>query len=259
LNYHIGFAGFLFGMTLGVGTTGAGPTSAEGLKQPLFTMSLSFSYDILNHLLTDILKKLKKVMVESFQTFAYSASNGTAFDSYASRAEYAFSQPGFSEAMKTMSLDFNFMGASFSFNFGDVFDSLMFNGIPALGSDFNSGIATAGTEAEDTVNQASAQDRLFLYQHGVNGAETRETDTGAFFAINAFLSQFELADMSSEYWVGTQQNEESVNVDFGRSMLSAGKKLAETILTALGLLQKDRSNPTAMTGNTDTSYVNAVG
>lgn len=229
---QIGFGGFMFGMQMGVGA--GSDEVAKQLQFPLFTMSMSFSYDILNKMMTDILKALKKKMVEAMQVQSYAASSGTAMDSYASRAEYHMTEPGFSEAMKAMALTFDFGLFKLTLDFGGMFNDLLFNGIPAIG--VTEGILTAGGQATDTINGAAAKDRLFSYDNSVQGAETRETETGAFFATNAFLSQFEMEDMNSNYWIGTQQNEEQVNMDFGRAMTGAGKQIVQTIIKGLNMI-----------------------
>lgn len=186
------------------------------------TVLTNTSYDLFADIFVSFMNRLKKVMVEAVQVQAYGASSGTAFDTYASRAEYHFSEPGFSEAMKQLKIP---IAPGIELDFGKAFNEIMFTGSPLLG-----GISLLGNNLNGTINGTTYKERLFNYKHSVQGAETRETDVGAFFATNAFLSQFELDNLDYEYWIGAQQNEEYVNMDMQRTVITAGKELLNIIL-----------------------------
>ncbi len=181
------------------------------------TLSFNVSYDLVADLLEQFFNAIKTPVVEAMQIQAYSASSGTAFDTYASRGEYHFTEPGISTALDQV----NFSICGIPINFSGLYNKFITAGAiapPSLGKQ---------------VNQASVKERIFEYKHTIQAEENRETETGAFFATNAFLSQFELNNMESEYWVGTQQNEELVNTDLVRAMSVAGKEFLGIIAGVL--------------------------
>ena len=173
----------------GSGVIGGIPTI--GLYGTLVTLPIPFtpitivtstSYDLFSDIFVSFMDNLKKIMVEAVQVQSYGASSGTAFDTYASRAEYHFSEAGFSEAMKQLKIP---ILPGLDIDIGEAFTNILFEGflgMPGL----------LGGALDDKINDVSYQERLFDYKHSVQGAESRETDTGAFFATTAFLSQFEI-------------------------------------------------------------------
>lgn len=196
----LGLAGFGFAVPIPIPYVG----------QIWIGAQVNVSYDLINQFVTDYLKAIKENVVETIQTQAYAASSGTAFDSYASRAEYHFSEDGLFDA--TDNLNLNIFGIEIPV--GDMARDL-------------------SIDVNGDINHASNEERLMEYKHSMQGAETRETETGAFFATSAFLSQFELDNMEYEYWTGTQQNEEVINADLVRSMSTAGKELIHLAMSSL--------------------------
>lgn len=224
--------------TIGLGSAsvsiGLGP-AGDGANGGII-INTSFSYDILTDTFTQILKQLKKLIVESMTVNSYAASSGSAMDSYASRAEYHFTRPGFIESVKALNVTMGAMGLNIDVPIGDLIEEALFDGLPFIGGlNGTLGLGTLDdTEADTTyVNEQRLRERLFEYKHSIQGAESRETETGAFFATNAFLSQFEMSDMESTYWIGTQQNEELVDMDMARSLLTAGPEIIKTLATSM--------------------------
>lgn len=223
--------------SVGIGAPVNGPNGGV-------VINTSFSYDLFADIFKQIMQQLKKLMVESMTVNSYATSSGTALDSYASRAEYHFTRPGFKESVKALNVDINIpMIGDIPLPIGDLLNTMLFNGGGPIGDIFGFGGLDSSDLDATTVNQTPVEDRLFEYKHGVQGAESRETETGAFFATNAFLSQFELSDMESEYWIGTQQNEELVDQDLGRSLLTAGPELMKAVIgTVASVIPKTGSS-----------------
>lgn len=222
----------------------------EAINIPMSIVANS-SYDVATWFFDQFMNNIREPVVESMQAYSYATSSGTAFDSYASRAEYHLTEPGLSEALQrfgkiNFEITIPIVGTKvevFKFNFGDYFDQLLFNGldvgatIPIVGLSTTFFTIPAGTLSPDEIftkiNNVKAQERMFNLKHSVQAAEARETETGGFFATNAFLSQFELNNLESEYWIGTQQNEEMVNADLMRSISLAGKELLKIVSNAV--------------------------
>lgn len=200
-------------------------------------INTSFSYDIMAKAFEEILKRLKTYLVEAMTVNSYATSSGTAMDSYASRAEYHFTSPGFAEAMKALNFDIPVLGIPIPFPLGSFANTLMFNGLPSPFGFLSDALGVGlldNTDADSTyVNDQRLRERLFNYKHAVQGAESRETETGAFFATNAFLGQFEMSNMESEYWIGTQQNEEIVNMDLARAFTTSGAEIIKTLMASV--------------------------
>lgn len=176
--------------------------------------------DVAAEFIEKFLAAVKPLVVEALQTQAYSASGGTAFDTYASRGEYHFSNPGYLEAMKKLTFNIG----PVEIPIGEMVMSFVKGG--GLADLIGMGNSGWGAKAYGTdVNGANAGTRLFDYQQSIQGAENKETDAGAFFATQSFLSQFQMKNMESEYWIGTQQNEEVVNNDMLRALQTAGGQL----------------------------------
>lgn len=216
---------------------------------PIATMIVSQSYDIFTDIFTQILQKLKKLMVEALEVNSYSTSSGTAMDSYASRAEYHFTSPGFLEAMKTLNITAKLGPLNIPLPFGDIIGSALFSDITGLFSIPGFVGTLDGSDMNNVqINGVKARERIFTEKNNVQGAESRETETGAFFATNAFLSQFELDSMESEYWIGTQQNEEMVNMDLSRVMTAIGPELLKTLYSTLSSAMPDKGGAGAAAG-----------
>lgn len=188
------------------------------------------THDVAAEFIEKFLAAVKPLVVEAVQTQAYSASSGSAFDTYASRGEYHFSTPGYLESMKKLKLEV----FGIEIPIGDMIESFIKGGGLARASLVGLGNAGWGQAAYGTdINGASAGTRLFDYQQSNQGAEARETDSGAFFATQSFLSQFEMKNMESEYWIGTQQNEEVVNNDMLRALQTAGGQIMSMMTRTL--------------------------
>ncbi|RYX99632.1 hypothetical protein EON78_03265, partial [bacterium] len=236
----IGLGSASFAIGLGVGTGGQGP-------QVGVIMNMSTSYDLFADAFEQILRQLKPLIVESMTVNSYAASSGSAMDSYASRAEYHFTRPGFLESVQALNIKI----AGIPFPIGKLIAQGITDGLPLIPGTFNTllglGSLSDTLADETTVNGETVADRLFKYKHSVQGAESRETETGAFFATNAFLSQFEMSSMESTYWVGTQQNEELVDMDMARSLLTAGPELIKALMSSMNiaLVQGKDTNPVA--------------
>lgn len=200
---------------------------------PILTAIVSQSYDLFTDIMTQMLQKLKKIMVEALEVNSYSTSSGTAMDSYASRAEYHFTSPGFLKSVETLNTVANLpFGINLPLPFGDIIGGALFSdisGLPKIPGLGISGLLDGSDMENFSINGVTARERLMEQKNNVQGAETRETETGAFFATNAFLSQFEMDSMSSEYWIGTQQNEEMVNMDMSRIITAIGPELLKTL------------------------------
>ncbi|MEK7434554.1 MAG: hypothetical protein AABZ74_15585, partial [Cyanobacteriota bacterium] len=197
--------------------------------------------DVVTETIVDFFAKIKTLMVETMQTQAYSASSGTVFDTYASKGENHFSNLGFVEGLRNVNI--TMMGVEIPI--GKMVSSLIkgdgsggTSGIASLPSPIGLGIspALASDAYTETLNKANEGERMFEMKHGVQTPETRETDTGAFFATQSFLSQFSMQNMESNYWVGTQQNEELVDTDFLRSLSSVGTMFLNTLQTLLQMI-----------------------
>lgn len=237
----IGLGSASFAIGLGVGTGGQGP-------QVGVIMNMSTSYDLFADAFEQILRQLKPLIVEAMTVNSYAASSGSAMDSYASRAEYHFTRPGFLESVQALNIKI----AGIPFPIGKLIVQGITKGLPLVGSLGVNELLGLGTLSdtladETTVNGETVADRLFKYKHSVQGAESRETETGAFFATNAFLSQFEMNSMESTYWVGTQQNEELVDMDMARSLLTAGPELIKALMASMNiaLVTGGDTNPVA--------------
>lgn len=211
-------------------------------------ITVNQSYDIATDIVRKFMDGVKKLAVETIQTQAYSASSGIAMDSYASRAEHHFTEPGFSEAMKA--LKFNILGIDF--DFGETFNDLLFDGGDFLGP------LITGNAKDTQVNKYTIRERLMDYKTSVQGAESRETDTGAFFSTNAFLSQFEMGDMEYQYWTGTQQNEEVVNTDLLRALSSTGKEFYRLIMSAIKLGSSSNGGAAGLLGGVLSMVLNSA-
>ncbi|MFN8579052.1 MAG: hypothetical protein U0354_19665 [Candidatus Sericytochromatia bacterium] len=262
-----GVAGELSLPTIGLGSAsisiGIGPPGNEAHLG--IALNIGFSYDILAKAFDEILKRLKAFIVESMTVNSYATSSGVAMDSYASRAEYHFTQPGFLESVKALNFDIPVLGIPIPFPLGDMMEGFMTSGLPSpfdvavpitidgtttnmkLGDFLGLGILNDTEDEKTYVNDQRVRERLFNYKHAVQGAESRETETGAFFATNAFLGQFEMSDMSSEYWIGTQQNEELVNMDLARAFTTSGAEIIKTLLASASAVS-DKSNSTFLAG-----------
>lgn len=198
------------------------------------------TYDIVTDFVTQVLSAIKPLVVEAIQTQAYAASSGTAFDTYASRGEYHFNGPGFVEALGKLNV--KLLNGLVEIPIGDAITAFFKSGsgvggaitdvISLLGGGGMSGWADPAYATD--VNGVSAGTRILEYQHTMQASENRETEAGGFFATQSFLSQFSLQKMESEYWIGTQQNEEVVNNDILRALSVSGTQLVDLMLNALG-------------------------
>ncbi|MFN8578691.1 MAG: hypothetical protein U0354_17825 [Candidatus Sericytochromatia bacterium] len=239
--------------TIGLGSASVaiGIGGPSGSPQAGVIINVGFSYDILAQAFKEILTRLKAFLVEAMTVNSYATSSGVAMDSYAARAEYHFTQPGFLEAVKALNFDIPVLGIPIPFPLGDLMETFMTSGLPSpvsvLTSILGLGMLDNNDDQDTYVNDQRLRERLFDYKHAVQGAESRETETGAFFATNAFLGQFEMSDMSSEYWIGTQQNEEIVNMDLARAFTTAGPEIIKTLLATASTVS-NKSNSTWLTG-----------
>lgn len=231
-------------VSIGIGAPGGAPQAG-------IIINTSFSYDILAQAFKEILTRLKAFLVESMTVNSYASSSGVAMDSYASRGEYHFTQPGFLEAVKSLNFDIPVLGIPIPFPLGDMMEGFMTTGLPspftALSDLLGLGLLANRDDQDTYVNDQRVHERLFNYKHAVQGAESRETETGAFFATNAFLGQFEMSDMESEYWIGTQQNEELVNMDLARAFTTAGPEIIKALVASASSVS-NKSNSTFLSG-----------
>jgi len=190
--------------------------------------------DIVTETIEDFFTRIKTLMVEMMQTQAYSASSGGVFDTYASKAENHFNNVGFVEGLKRIKIPV--MGL-FDIPIGEMIAGLIKDGSGVITQVVSLGSGPLAKPAYDeTLNQATEGERMFEMKHGVQTPETRETDTGAFFATQAFLSQFSMEKMESEYWVGTQQNEELVDTDMLRTLQTVGTVFLDMMSTVIQLV-----------------------
>ena len=226
-------------LTLPIPTVGMASGGIEvGIPITIYGVTFTFfggarhqqTRDIAAEFVEKFLAAVKPLVVEAIQTQAYSSSSGTAFDTYASRGEYHFNNPGYLEAMKKLTV--NIFGIEIPIG-SLINDFVRGGGLASLVGLVGSGSGWTSDAYGTDVNGVSAGTRMFDYQHAVQGAENRETESGGFFATQSFLSQFQLKNMESNYWIGTQQNEELMNNDMLRSLQTAGGQLLDIMMNTI--------------------------
>lgn len=183
------------------------------LNLPMTTYGAA-SYDILTDYMNEFLDAMKHEVIDSVSAYSYATSGGYAMDSYGMRGEYHFTEK---TAWSTLEKMPELIGI---FDLGGFLDQA--RGLLGIGS--------------YTINNYDLRDDGVFggeQRHSMNAGEARELDTGAFFSTAAFLSQFQLNDLSYSYWTGTHQNEEIANMDTLRMLALTGKEIMKFLNKAI--------------------------
>lgn len=208
---NVGLAGFHFDFNIPIPIPP--PVGLSWLNIPMTTYGAA-SYDILTDVMYRYLDGMKHEVVDSLSVYSYATSGGYAMDSYGLRGEYQFTEKTAFESIKKMP---------------DLF------GIVPMADMIEMAVGLLGLEDYEINNYDLKEEGIFKgdQMHSMNAAEARELDTGAFFTTAAFLSQFQLSDLSYTYWTGTHQNEEVANMDTLRLVSLTGKEMMKFLNKAL--------------------------
>ncbi|MBF2052160.1 MAG: hypothetical protein IGS03_01695 [Candidatus Sericytochromatia bacterium] len=183
------------------------------LNLPMTTYGAA-SYDILTDYMHEFLDAMKHEVIDSVSAYSYATSGGYAMDSYGMRGEYHFTEK---TAWSTLQKMPELIG---------IFD---------LGGFLDQAKGLLGINSYTINDYNLREDGVFggEQRHSMNAGEARELDTGAFFSTAAFLSQFQLNDLSYSYWTGTHQNEEIANMDTLRMLALTGKEIMKFLNKAI--------------------------
>lgn len=208
------------------------------------------SMDLMSYFLEQYLNELRHKILDSVSVYSYATTGGYAMDAYTMRGEYNFIDKGAMENFESMP------------GIGPMSFGTITKGVMEL-------MLTLSTANGETVNGADVKERLLRTKHSYGAAESREVDTGAFFAASAFLSQFAahptdttersgLRDLEYSYWTGAQQNEEVANMDLLRMVAVSGKELMTAMSKAMFTSSGQKGTPTSVTGVALNLVINMV-